>query len=1041
MNPARLTVRAVMVSDGRARGLGAALDALLAQDPAPDFIHLLLTQDVEPLANTWPARVDVRRVQADSFGSAVNALLADVPATAHELLWLLHDDLAPLPGALAALTATARKRRRAGVIGAAQVQWDDPTRLVSLGTTTTRVGARRIPLVEDQDVNQGQYDDRDDVLAVSLGGALVRREVWDQLEGVDPVLDGWSESLNFCRRVWRAGFDVVAEPLARVRHSQERLYGRRGGFGGGRRATYSARRASEWYHAATFAPLWAVPLLMVWTWVSAAGRTVLRIAQNEPRMIVADFLVPWHLLFKMVRLYGSRRRVRRAGKVGKAAERRLLAGPRAVARHVRALEWGTRAERAAAEAPTDVVKAELAVVRRRRRLTLGALAVVLAGMSVVLHPGWLVGLAGGHMLTGATLGITDIGVGDLWARASTGWSLQSLGAPALDPGLSGLLLPFALIPGGLALSLGLVLLFLPLIAGVSAWAAAGAFTRSLVARSLAAVIYGLWPTALLAAEHGRVGAVVVHIALPWAVMALTRAGGWQRGERIGDGEEFPTRPLPSASAGMGAAAMFGIVVIAAPALLLPTVVVVAVLGALAGRHRWRIWGISIPAFVVSMPGLIAAAQAGGSDAIAILMREPGPNASAPVQSALDLLTGLDRDVAGVPEALVLSGRGMVAVAVVGAAAVALVGRRRGLAALALVTGAVGLALAVLAQGVTLSPAAGAGGSAAAGWYGPGMSVVAITLLVVWCAALADVWFAGTGAARAWRRVAALVLTVVMTVAAGGAATAQLWPTREPSGDVNSSGRDVLPLVAAIEQQTPAAQRVLTLTKDGPVLEYAVLSTDGVDMLSSAATLRADGSPAWRNNAPPVASVEALGSAVAGLTTGEDAAVTTLSQWGIGVVVAAPGSEVLAESLAQTQSLQLMGASERGTAWRIGTSEPQTRVANAWLEASPDTPVDQRVPADVNGASGTVTATGPTSLVIAHSADPRWTAKVDNKPLASVEDPLGRQMFTVPQAGTVTYVYDDRGYRVWFWAAVVVLGWTAIGAIPARSRRARLEAQQ
>lgn len=1041
MNPARLTVRAVMVSDGRARTLGAALDALLTQDPAPDTVHVVLTEDVDPPTGTWPERVDVRRVDAHSFGGAVQALLADEPATPHELLWLLHDDIAPLPGALAALSATARKRRRAGVIGAAQVQWDDSSRLVSLGTTTSRVGARRIPLVEEQDVNQGQYDDRDDVLAVSLGGALVRREVWDQLGGLDLALDGWSESLNFCRRAWRAGFDVVAMPLARVRHSQERLYGRRGGYGGGRRATYAARRASEWYHAATFAPLWAVPLLMVWTWASAAARTLLRIAQNEPRMIVADFMVPWRLLVKVPHLYRSRRLVRRAGKVGKAAERRLLAGPRAIARHVRALEWGTRAQRAAAAAPTDVIKAELAVARARRRLTLGALAVALAGVSVVLNPDWLVGLARGRMLTGATLGITDIGVGELWARASTGWSTQALGAPALDAGLSGLLLPLALIPGGLAVGLGLVLFLMPLIAGVSAWAAAGAFTRSLVARVLAAVIYGLWPTALVAMEQGRVAAVIVHIALPWAVMGLARAGGWQRGERVGAGEEYPQRPLASASAGMGAAAMLAVVVIAAPALLLPAVVVVVLLGARAKRRRWRVWGTLVPAVVVSMPGLIAAAQAGGSDAIAILMREPGPRAAVPVQSALDLLTGLDHSTGGVPQLLVTGGRGMVALVVVGAALLALVGRRRALAALALVAAASGLALAVVAQGVTLSPANGAGGAAAAGWYGPGMSLVAIALLVVWCAALADVWFAGEGAARAWRRLIALIVAVVVAVAAAGAATAQVWPGRESADDVAASGRQVLPLVAAIEQQTSAQQRVLALTNDGGTVEYTLLSADGVDVLSGAGTLRANGTPAARQTSEPVASVASLGPAVAGIMTGDDAAVGELSQWGVGVVVAAPGSEVLVESLAQTQSLQLMGASARGTAWRIGASEPESRVANAWLQADDSATLSERTPAHVAGAGGTVESTGEGTLVIAQAADRGWRATIDGAPLYAAPDDLGRQTFAVPYAGTVEYSYYDGRYRVWFWAAVITLGWSAIGAIPARSRRARLEDTQ
>lgn len=235
MSPARLTVRAVVVTDGRAPQLFTALDAVLAQDPSPDAVHVVAVADIDAPEQGWDPRIDVRRIDADSWGEAVAALVGDVPSTPHELLWLLHDDMAPLPGALATLTATARKRQRAGVIGAAQVRWEDPSRLVNLGTTTSRVGARRLALVEEEDVNQGQYDDRDDVLAVSLGGALVRRELWEELDGTDPGCGGWSESLDFCRRAWRSGHDVVAVPAAKVRHSQESLYGRRGGSGGGRR--------------------------------------------------------------------------------------------------------------------------------------------------------------------------------------------------------------------------------------------------------------------------------------------------------------------------------------------------------------------------------------------------------------------------------------------------------------------------------------------------------------------------------------------------------------------------------------------------------------------------------------------------------------------------------------------------------------------------------------------------------------------------------------------------------------------------------------
>ncbi len=1030
-------VRAVVVSDGRAPGLGAALDALVAQDPAPDATHLVLTADVEPPDHGWPAHVDVHRVQATSFGGAVSELLTDVPAVEHELLWLIHDDLAPLPGALADLTAVARKRRRAGVIGAAQVRWDDPSRLVSLGTTTSRIGARRVPLVDYDDVNQGQYDDRDDVLAVSLGGALVRRDVWHTLDGVDPAYEGWSESLDFCRRSWRSGYDVVVVPTAKVRHSQERLYGRRGGSGGGRRSTYAARRASEWYHAASYAPWWAVPLLMVWTWFSALARALLRIAQNEPRMVASDLLVPWWLITRLARLPRSRKRVRKAGRVGKVAEKELLAGPRMVARHVRALEFGTRDRRLAAAAPTDEVKAELAVARGRRRVTLAAVIVGLAGVSIAWHPDWFVGLARGQMLAGEALGVTDVGAGQLWARAFSGWSSQGLGAPALDAGLSGLLAPLALLPGGLPVTLGLTLALAPLFAGIAAWAAAGAFTRSLAARSLAAVIYGLWPAALSSIEQGRVAAVIVHIALPWAVLGLTRAGGWQRGERIGGGDEHPERRLASPSAGMGAAAILGIVVIAAPVMLAPVLIVVGVLGALAGRQRWRLWGTLVPAVVVSVPGIVAAVRVGGADALGILTREPGPSAAAPVQTALELLTGLHGGAAGVPQLLGTASQALAVLVVAGAAVVALVGSRRTLGALMLVVAAGGLAIAVLSQGVTLSPASGAGGASAAGWYGSGMSLVAVALLVTWCATTADAWFAGEGAARAWRRVAMLGVASVVAVATVGVATAQVWPGRESLGDVATTPRDVLPLVAAIEQDTSARQRVLTLTDRDGVVEYSVLSRDGVELLTSAAPLLSDGRPAVRPHAPEVASVASLGEAVAGLMTGDNAAVNEVSAWGIGVVVAAPGSDVIAESLAQTRSLQLMGASERGTAWRVGGGDSTDKVARAWFEPAVESEV-VRTPADVGRLGGSVEATQAGTLIIAESADAGWNATLNGENLAAVPDEYGRQAFAVNAAGTIEYSYDDRAYRVWFWVAVATLVWAAIGAIPARSRRSRTE---
>lgn len=1033
MSPARIIVRAVVVTDGRSPHLAATVDAVLSQDPVPDAIHLAAVADLDEPTGGWDPRLDVCRVDADDYGAAVQAVLEANDGDGTELLWLLHDDMAPLPGALSALTSTARKRRLAGVVGAAQVQWDAPDRLVGLGTTTSRVGARRIALVERDDVDQGQYAERDDVLAVSLGGALVRRELWDLLDGIQSAGDGWGSSLDYCRRAWRAGYDVVAVPEARIRHSQEKLYGRRDGTGGGRRATYGTRRASEWFHACAYASWWALPGLLLWAILGSLARAVLRIAQNEPRLLLADLLVPWRLVGLLVRLPQARGRVRRAGR-STAAERRLLAGPRQVARHVRALEWGERSRAAAAATPSDAVRAELAALGRRRRLTLGALALVLTGASVSLHPGWLAGLLSGEMLTGSMLGVTDTSLGDLWDRALTGWSDQAFGAPSIDGTFATLMLPLAAAPGGLALWLGVLLLLAPLLAGLTAWAATGAFTRSLWVRVLAAAAYALWPIALESAAAGRVGAVIVHIVAPLAVLGLTRAGGWQRSQPLTDGAEHPPMIRASRSAAAGAGAALAIVVIAAPVLLAVALPVLVVAGAVAGRARWRIWAAALPVIVVSGAGLVAAARAGvtNPEAWAILAREPGPSGLTAPLSAADLMLGGLGETGAVPAALVWALRALPVIVILAAAVGAVAGRRRWLTAGTLAAVAAAVLIAVEVQTLTVSPDAGADSPAGSGWYGPAMSVAVLGLLVTAAAA----WNPRPAAvAGALRRTAAAIVIVAVAASLAGSATAQAWPGRVELGDVAPRAKAVLPLVAGLEQRSAQRQRVLMLGPADGGVTYSVLATDGAEALSTAGTLTSSGAAAVRGpDSSRIPGPGLLTDAVGTLVAGGPGATEALEAWGIGVVVAVPGAQDIADVLAQSPGLQLMGAADRGTSWRVGAAEGQERVSRARFVGVDTVPV--AVPMGRTATAWEAPSAG--TLVLAEAADAAWTATLDGEPLAGTGDELGRQVFSVPDAGLVRVQYEDREYRVWLWASIAVTLWALIAAIPVRSRRSREE---
>lgn len=1034
MSPARLLVRAVVVSDGRSSLLPEVLSAIAGQSQRPDVVHVVTAPDAEvpPAPDGLP--VEISPTLGRDYGASVDSVLAAHPAHTRELLWLLHDDTAPLPDTLAQLVATAKKRTAAAVIAPAQVRWDDTSRLVGLGISTTRVGARRIDLVDEDDINQGQYDEREDVLGASLAGALVRREAWERLGGTEPAYRGFGSSLHLCRLAWRAGDDVVIVPPALVRHAQEGLDGLRSG-GRGRNATYGLRRTGEWLHALAWSPLPWVPLLLLWAFLSAGARAVLRIAQNEARMVGADLAVPWRVLGRLPYLPGMRARIRRGSTRPRSGVRPFLVGVRGVASHVRSRELRAYDRWRAASAPTDMVAQEIVAAGLRRRAALGAVLVLSIAISVLLHGTWLRAIISGRMLVGDALGVTDVPLSYLWERTWSGWTVEGLGAPALDGSFAALLLPAAALPGGARVWLGLLLGLGVAIATISAWFASGAVTRSLWARALAALAYGLWPLHLQALSDGRIGPVITHVMLPWAALGLARAAGWHRGEAVGDGEEHPPVRLASPSAAMGAAFSVAVIVVATPVMLAPLVLLILVAGGFAGQARWRVWSAAVPALVVSGPALVAAWSAGplSAQAWAILAREPGPALASGVTAPWRILLGLTDHSRGVP-GLDVPGTlavGAVGLAVVAAAVLALLsGRAPARVAAGLGAAALGMLIAVGAQRTVVVPET-ATGAQANGFAGPGSSLAVLGLLVAIAAASFRAWDAGEGRVRATRRLALSLGIVAACGVIAAAVVVEAWPGRAERGDVHAADARVLPLVATLEQDLPTRQRVLVLRDTEAGVDASVLETDGTVLIAGRADRALDGSLLAAGTDPGDVLAPAV-TAVAG--AGADAQ-ETLAQWGVGVVVASPGSPQIAGAMSQMAGLQLIGASEYGTSYRVPRESQDAPVARAWIETD-----DARVVVlDSDGRRGEVAgdALPEGRLIVAAPAAAGWHASADGVDLAPVDDALGRAAFAVPAgAREVAYEHRDDEYRTWWWAAAVAVGWAMIGMIPLHDRRHR-----
>lgn len=158
------------------------------------------------------------------FGDAVRVALESLPHT--DWLWLLHDDSSVLPGTLSGLLDTATSAPSIAAVGPKIREWPSLRRLLEVGLTVTATGSRETGL-ETGEPDAGQHDRPRDVLAVNTAGMLVRRDVWDELDGLDPALPLFFDDIDFGWRLARAGYRTVTAPTAVIFHAEASRRGTR----------------------------------------------------------------------------------------------------------------------------------------------------------------------------------------------------------------------------------------------------------------------------------------------------------------------------------------------------------------------------------------------------------------------------------------------------------------------------------------------------------------------------------------------------------------------------------------------------------------------------------------------------------------------------------------------------------------------------------------------------------------------------------------------------------------------------------------------
>ena len=711
-------------------------------------------------------------------------------------LWLLHDDCAPEPDALRALLVEAERTPTAGIIGPKVRGWKDGRLLLEMGVSVGR-GGRRETYLERGETDQGQHDQRRDVLAVGSAGMLVRRDVWDALGGFADDLPLFRDDIDFCWRAHRAGHRVVVAPDAVVHHAEAAAHGRRAPDAAGGAVHRADRRSALLLllgNLPAHALPWAYVRLTLGSLVRALGLLVgkapgeaaeemgawsavvarpdrVRVARQRRAAPVTE---PWSSVRPLLAPTGTHLRHGFEALVGAAGS-----GVAVTSGAGSALESGPVGE------DTDsMTSAGDGVVARLLRRPVSWVAL---GLLLVTMLAWRGLLVGGTLQGGALLP-APAGSSDLWQRFIEPWHAVGVGSSvAAPPWIAAVAVPSVLTFGrpGLLVSL-LFVLSVPL-AGVTAYALLRRLTGSRRLRVWGSVAYALLPAATGAVAAGRLGTVVVAWLLPLLVLVAWRL--------LPDPEAPPTwRSVGGTGLLLALATAFVPLVWV---LAVASVVLTGILAA-AGRAWWvRLIGVLVVPFAVLLPwswGLVLHP--------ANLLLEAGavdPALSDPALPTWSVALASPGGP-GVPGTWVTVG-----LAVAGLVAL-LVGRRRRVVAAAWLAALLGLGLGLLA--VVVRVVVPSLGLSVTPWPGVATLVVGGGLVVAAVVGAEGLLGSLTRQAFGWRQPVAVVVVGLAVLTPAFAAVG--WIARGAGGPLVRHDADLLPAFVVAASRTPAQPTTLVL---------------------------------------------------------------------------------------------------------------------------------------------------------------------------------------------------------------------------------------
>ncbi len=450
----------------------------------------------------------VKRLEVDTgYSAAANEALRAVEGA--PFLLFCHDDVRLEPSAVTELVAEAF-RSNAGVVGPKVVDWDDSTRLRSVGISVDPYGFAS-EVADIGELDQSQHDLAREVFAVSGACLLIRADLFAAIEGFSESIPFFGEDVDLCWRAHIAAASVQFCPRAVVAH--------RGRFTD-RRHIEDVERPKLRHQARSMLAnytllrlLVAMPVALALSFTDLLGSLVLgRFGR------AGDIVAAWGSnIVGLPSLLRDRRRTSRSRRVHDTEYLPLM---RKGSSRIRTLIRGAEHENrllAASQASRSYLRS-IDDGPNRLALGLGLAALVLAI------------LGGRNLVTGplpvlrefVDLGPSGVKLLSQWWVA---WRGAGVGESSVPPGFVPAIGAFATVLfGSTGAAWRLVVLATLIFGGVGSWKLIGP-SKPLPARVGAMVVYTLSPVALGAMGTGRLQALLVYAMAPWLLRRVARDAG------------------------------------------------------------------------------------------------------------------------------------------------------------------------------------------------------------------------------------------------------------------------------------------------------------------------------------------------------------------------------------------------------------------------------------------------------------------------------------------------------------------------------------